>query len=439
MIAVCTSCRARFRIADDKVGPRGARIRCSKCKTVFTVAPTPPGPEAPPQPLPGSAAAGSGPPPLPGREDPFALPDRAAPTAPASVPASDPFASFSTSAAAIPEPTPVGFAAAVPAAPRNGSAPAPAAGFLGSLPVTNLADLEKTGARPVAAAVPPPLPAPSDLGLALEERTPVGIPVQDVRMGAEDLAGPAVQDFDFPPPDEFAGLDEGPAMPEEPTAPGMGAAPFVEPPFEVAAAPEPRGPPVAAPAARSAPRTEEEEGAVEADALGGGRLHGILVNAVSLAMLLVFTAGILLWWRGESVVGVLRRATRASDASLTAHAKANGYYETSSGRPLVFVRGEVRSQGAAPVGRVRVRAEMLQAGRVVARAEGLAGALPTPEELAALGSLEDAERLRAALAPRAPDQLAPGRELPFLVPFLDYPPDMADVTFRVAAEAAPGP
>jgi len=37
MIVVCTSCSARFRVADEKVGPRGAKLRCSKCQTVFTV------------------------------------------------------------------------------------------------------------------------------------------------------------------------------------------------------------------------------------------------------------------------------------------------------------------------------------------------------------------------------------------------------------------
>ncbi len=456
MIVVCTSCRARFRISDDKVGPRGARVRCSKCKSVFAVDPAPAGGE--PAPLPPAAATPSAParpPPLPRRDDPFALASRETPTAPAPVPAKDPFASFASPPADIPEPTPVGFdlAAAASAAPRNGSTPAPSPGFLGSLPVTNLADLEKTGARRVDAAAPPPPAAAPDADLALEERTPVGIPVQDGQRAAGDLAAAAsAQDFDFPPPDAFGGLEYsleyGPPAPEEPTAPGMGApvGPPEEPPFEVASPAESsRGgvaPAAAAPGGapvRGTPRGEEEVGPVEADTLGAGRLHGILVNAVSLALLLVFTAGILLWWRGESVLGVVRRAARGTDGSLAVIAKENGYYETSSGRPLVFVRGEVRSQAARPVGRVRVRAEMVQAGRVVARTEGLAGAVPTPEELAPLGSTEEAERLRAVLAPRAPEQIPPGRALPFLVTFLDYPPDMADVTFRVAADPAPGP
>jgi len=37
MIVHCTSCQAKFRIADDKIGPRGAKARCSRCQTVFAV------------------------------------------------------------------------------------------------------------------------------------------------------------------------------------------------------------------------------------------------------------------------------------------------------------------------------------------------------------------------------------------------------------------
>ncbi len=37
MIVHCTSCRAKFRIADEKIGPRGAKARCARCQTVFAV------------------------------------------------------------------------------------------------------------------------------------------------------------------------------------------------------------------------------------------------------------------------------------------------------------------------------------------------------------------------------------------------------------------
>src|SRR5512133_3316405 len=39
MIVICTKCQAKFRVADDKIGARGAKVRCSKCQTVFLVRP----------------------------------------------------------------------------------------------------------------------------------------------------------------------------------------------------------------------------------------------------------------------------------------------------------------------------------------------------------------------------------------------------------------
>jgi predicted Zn finger-like uncharacterized protein len=39
MIVACPSCRAKFRIADEKIAPRGAKARCSRCQTVFLVHP----------------------------------------------------------------------------------------------------------------------------------------------------------------------------------------------------------------------------------------------------------------------------------------------------------------------------------------------------------------------------------------------------------------
>ncbi|HXZ85817.1 MAG TPA: zinc-ribbon domain-containing protein [Myxococcota bacterium] len=47
MIAACPQCQTRYRLAREKIGPQGARIRCSQCQTIFRVQ-TPPG--APPTP-----------------------------------------------------------------------------------------------------------------------------------------------------------------------------------------------------------------------------------------------------------------------------------------------------------------------------------------------------------------------------------------------------
>src|SRR5512136_2835270 len=85
MVVVCTSCQARFRVADEKVGPRGARVRCTKCRTVFSVAPPGPVADAGLAPPPArDAGAGSAPPAaVPGMRAVAAAPERARREAPA--------------------------------------------------------------------------------------------------------------------------------------------------------------------------------------------------------------------------------------------------------------------------------------------------------------------------------------------------------------------
>lgn len=47
MIARCPQCQSRYRVAPEKIGPQGARLRCSRCKTVFRVQAAPEAPAAP--------------------------------------------------------------------------------------------------------------------------------------------------------------------------------------------------------------------------------------------------------------------------------------------------------------------------------------------------------------------------------------------------------
>ncbi len=39
MIATCTNCASKFRVDDNKLGPRGAKVKCSHCGTTFIVRP----------------------------------------------------------------------------------------------------------------------------------------------------------------------------------------------------------------------------------------------------------------------------------------------------------------------------------------------------------------------------------------------------------------
>ncbi len=83
-----------------------------------------------------------------------------------------------------------------------------------------------------------------------------------------------------------------------------------------------------------------------------------------------------------------------------------------------------------------MRVEFLDGKRRVAQGEGILGAIPSPEEIWSLTGPAEAERLRAALAARAPARLAAG-EAPFLVVLWDYPADLRGLDLRVVTE--PGP
>lgn len=48
MVIECTECHTRFKLADDKVKPGGTKVRCSKCKQIFTVMPPEQAPAPPP-------------------------------------------------------------------------------------------------------------------------------------------------------------------------------------------------------------------------------------------------------------------------------------------------------------------------------------------------------------------------------------------------------
>ena len=48
MVIECSNCHARFKLADDKIKESGTKVRCTKCREVFTVFPESPPPMAPP-------------------------------------------------------------------------------------------------------------------------------------------------------------------------------------------------------------------------------------------------------------------------------------------------------------------------------------------------------------------------------------------------------
>lgn len=468
MIVACTACGARFRVAEGKIGPRGARVRCSRCGTTFAVAPENP-PAAPPPP--------ASQPPAPPHHEPTSshgektstggwptgvleiqgTPSMDAPASPSL--AEDPFAAYAASQAPEPEPTPIGLGLPPPRDAAHEPAPGPGRGdLLGSLPVTALADLEKTASVPVpvqrdtgaialGAAGPgagtPGLLAGQDL--SLEERTPAATPVRDAgARWADPEASTAVaigpdgfQEVDLassaaPPDPNFDHFDpeptpvRAPSLAPTPTPRALHAEPSLDHP-ETGPAGTAAGTasiPAQAPQGTPQPRP--------------ARLRAFAMNVLSLAALLVVTAGILLWWRGGGLGGLVRLPGSAVAARVEVSELTSGVYGGEAGQPVVFVRGVVRAAHGPVDGPVLVRVDLVRGGQAVGSTTTAAGALPWPEELAALATVEDVERLRSRTASRAAARLEPGAGLPFLA-FLPQPPgDAAALSYRVEPLSAAG-
>lgn len=433
MIVVCTNCHAKFRLADEKVGPRGIRIRCNKCQGIFEVRRAEPAFEPPPrEPL-------SPPPPPPSSlEVDLDDPGRVRGEVPAaSPPSADPFAGINR---------PPMTAAVDPFAAAIGQV-APPAPFVQS-----------------DAFAPPPPPAPplppstvdpfASLTLQLSSAAP-SEPVPRDDPFATSNSPPTEVEGSASLPSEESGFTEPPVSPVPRESPPPLPKRETEPAIEVA--PPPPSPlpaialvlqqPLEQPAAAQAPPSQpaapevvtqvaEEE---PAPAQRPGRPHTLLVDSMSIAVLLALALGLFVYWRGEGHgPRILQVSGLGGQEEVEAVATqiSSGLYQTFDGRSLLFVRGSVRVRTPMVPSRIRVRADLLQGETVVATGESLAGALPSPEELAAITGPQDAERLRALLEQRAPSQARIGDQLPFLVLFTEFPSDIGSIHFRVNTEVA---
>uniref|UniRef100_UPI001F59C8C5 zinc-ribbon domain-containing protein n=1 Tax=Anaeromyxobacter terrae TaxID=2925406 RepID=UPI001F59C8C5 len=173
MIVLCTSCQAKFRVADEKIGPRGAKVRCSRCQTVFSVhrelgATSLPAalrsvPAASPAPRPRRAPAldvelepparSTAPP--PGDPFAFASPPEPPPARP------DPFAAtfdpFAPAPPSAPEPDPFAWTVPAPSAPDPLEAGAPRDPFQSADPFGPSIAIDDPFGAPGAARAPPPV------------------------------------------------------------------------------------------------------------------------------------------------------------------------------------------------------------------------------------------------------------------------------------------
>ncbi len=430
MIVACSACRTRFRVADEKVGPRGARIRCSRCGQTFQVAaPLPPDPiPIRPEPTPAHRPEPAPVPPEPTGTGgwPTGVLEVAGASSDSSIGLAleaDPFAAYATRAVPAEPPLPE---------PPLPDPPPGEDDFRESLPVTDLSDLERTGAFVEPADVAAAHSSVED-GLALEERTPSATPVREsaARWGDPDASqaievGPdGFQEVDLasggarPDPEFDALADEGTNEASLPPP-----SPPVTPPREEA------------PAGLQAPRTSPEP-PTAARRVQPARARALAMNVLSLAALLLVTLGIVLWWRGEGL-GALLRWPRAGHADLDVGSVTSGVYDGFHGQPVLFVRGVVRATHEPLQGPVTVRVFLERGGSALGTVTAIAGAVPSAEELSTVTSPEGLERLRQQVDSRAPSQVAPGAYLPFLAVLPLPEGDVGAIRFRVETLPARG-
>jgi predicted Zn finger-like uncharacterized protein len=129
------------------------------------------------------------------------------------------------------------------------------------------------------------------------------------------------------------------------------------------------------------------------------------------------------------------QALFAGPGDLVAEEVSNGLYDTLGDKPVFYVRGEVENRGKHPA-RVQVDVEILDGSLSVSRAQGIAGAAPTPEQLHQVRTAGDASSLGARLAEGAVS-IAPGQRAPFFVVFYEYPPELSDYRLKLSLREAP--
>lgn len=114
---------------------------------------------------------------------------------------------------------------------------------------------------------------------------------------------------------------------------------------------------------------------------------------------------------------------------LVAVETSNGLYDTRAGKPVFYIRGEAENRSLKST-KLKVRVEILDGEQRVRSAEVMAGSTASPEELYDIASPEDAEALTARLD-GAGTEVLPGRRVPFLLTFYDYPPNLAAFRLKI--------
>jgi predicted Zn finger-like uncharacterized protein len=468
MIVKCEQCQTRFKIPDDKVTEKGVKVRCTKCQHTFRVKKdgTPeavgaaPAAAAAPDPFskfgappPGNSAEETRPgmytEGIEATKNPFEGPTRVGPppakkSAP-SEPAPFDFASLPSppSGPTSGESKPFDFGSLSPPSPSSGNQRGgidPQPFDFGALPSPPSHARE----APKAAAPAPPPPSnyepqsmdfsapPAQMKIAPPRASPSAVATQtEVPVASPPGAGLL---GDIPSMDGFG--DGMQAQHEE-----RGAL------FDMPSAPEPQVNQLQAPQDPTSVVAKISLKKVSAEQLQKEQQRGEVIpdaprrsaaatvwNVISAAVFVLILAGAAAALLNDGSLSPSRiKSALGSQRDWVTTDVSNGLYDTRTGRPVFFVRGEVKNRSAKAT-RVKVRAEILDGEDLVRASETIANATPSPEDLFAVGSAEDLDKLSAKLNPQAP-LVQPGQQAPFIVVFYEYPPDLKDFRVRVTALA----
>jgi predicted Zn finger-like uncharacterized protein len=487
MIVQCTACQAKFRIADEKVTPKGVKVRCSQCKNTFTVRKEESNPPLEPT-RPGISIAATQ---LMGR-----------PRDDGDVPTKVGVYAAGVEATRTEPPT------------TRGPSPTGTRALAATLPdfrVSGSRDTGPTRADPFDSAL---------IAAGDHARTEPGAPVGVVRpaepefrlsapLGSQPSAGP--DPFAVPGLDPFGGpatanspndaVTEPPAFhvsqpvasapvgdglddafKDLPSSPEMAApadSSFVLPdipastsddafdrsafdmglvqPADGGVSPEPIPDVMSQPRAQLAPSTRMRSEVISLSGLpppdaplprDRKRAKRTPLASAANAFLLVLAAAVAVVsvavYANEgrfeaAALNPVAFATRLRGVNtkekLVASDVTNGLYETVTGRNLFYVRGVVTRFSGPETGTVRVVVEIANRDGTVRKAKGLAGSSPTPDQLFHVSQADDLVALEKELAKKAP-RVAVGGSAPFAVAFYDYPDDFSEARLRVSLEPA---
>jgi predicted Zn finger-like uncharacterized protein len=302
-------------------------------------------------------------------------------------------------------------------APGEGAATAPDDDDPFGMPELSDAPPTRLPSSQARASTPPPAAqAP------LQPPLPPSVSGEHVQLGAfkTSLKDPSKTSLKDP----FEGMDMG--------EPGTGAIELAtQPKKDKAAKAEAteRATEAASPATAEVRRAEappEEKAA--APAVVSSALTGLLGAALAIAVVVVSAL---------SNDAALRWLGLGGASDIVATGIVSGIYDTAVGKQVFYVRGRVENRSKKVQGPVRVTAELVAEGSPESRAQTIAGAEPTAEDVWSLQSAADAEKLTRSLETSAVERkLQPGASLPFFAVIAEPPQDLRNRRLRVRVEAA---